>query len=159
MNEKTTKEQHKKLLDLHNKAESQLGSIMRSMYKSGNVDRVPHTEKLNEISEGWSTRKVEQSDEYDIWTLNGNKKAELPQHSHKDKTEVILVLSGSCKLYIITEDGVEECIHLHQFDSMPIPSETKHRLIATEDVKLISVFRPPLTDFSFKPKNHHGSIA
>lgn len=66
---------------------------------------------------------------------------EIPLHWHEWE-EAIFVAEG--KMRVELENGTEETVILDVGDSLKIPENTPHRMIALEPCQLVSVTRPPL---------------
>ncbi len=71
--------------------------------------------------------------------------AELPSHSHPHE-QATYVLSGHLRFTL-----GDQTLDLRAGQSIGIPSNAMHRVVATEETMLLDSFSPPREDFRPKP--------
>jgi quercetin dioxygenase-like cupin family protein len=119
-------------------------------YKRGQVDYIPAYQESFEMADGWSAKlRMSDDDVFDVYVAKGQKGSILPRHAHVQK-EIIFVSSGVIEVCI---DGVTNTFK--SGDTISIPSNVKHQVLAVESCELFVLFRPPITRYT--PNNSNGA--
>jgi mannose-6-phosphate isomerase-like protein (cupin superfamily) len=130
-------EKHEKILSL----QSELSTRLETKYREGFVSNIPYTTEPIEIQDGWKIKSVIEREDIDGWIENVDPGGSLPDHSHPNKSELSIVISGELKYEIKDKTKI-----LSSGDSIYVPCGVEH---SVEDVseagsKMLVIYEPPI---------------
>lgn len=134
-------EQDKEMARLH----SQLINYIVEQYKSGEVDRMPHTsEILFGIGQGVKSKLLDATHIETIYMCRFKPDSYVPEHNHIQE-ELIQVLKG--QITVKLTDGNGKVLREKQLDkgaSFCIKPNIKHIIQSKEGARALMTFEPPI---------------